>query len=71
MALAGVVLCAGLGTRLRPLTGVCPKPAVPVCNVPLIRHTLGLLAGAGIRRALVNLHHLPEVMEASARAATT
>jgi mannose-1-phosphate guanylyltransferase len=69
MALAGVVLCAGLGTRLRPLTGLVPKPAVPVCNVPLIRHALGLLAGAGIRRVVVNLHHLPEVMEAVARAA--
>jgi mannose-1-phosphate guanylyltransferase len=69
MTLAGVVLCAGLGTRLRPLTGLCPKPAVPVCNVPLIRLALGLLAGAGIRRAVVNLHHLPEPMAQAARAA--
>jgi mannose-1-phosphate guanylyltransferase len=69
MALAGVVLCAGLGTRLRPLTGRVPKPAVPVCQVPLIRHALGLLAGAGIGRAVVNVHHLPEEMAAAARAA--
>jgi len=69
MALAGVVLCAGLGTRLRPLTDQVPKPAVPVCQVPLIRYTLGLLAGAGIRRAVVNLHHLTGAMEAAARAA--
>jgi mannose-1-phosphate guanylyltransferase len=69
MELVGVVLCAGLGTRLRPLTGQVPKPAVPVCQVPLIRHALGLLAGAGIRRAVVNVHHLPEAMEAAARAA--
>jgi mannose-1-phosphate guanylyltransferase len=69
MKVAGMVLCAGLGTRLRPLTERVPKPAVPVCGVPLVRYALGLLAGAGIRRALVNLHHLPEAMEAEARAA--
>ena len=69
MALAGMILCAGLGTRLRPLTALEPKPAVPVCGVPLIRFSLGLLAGAGIRRAVVNLHHLPERMEAVARGA--
>src|SRR5512137_1071247 len=71
MALAGVVLCAGLGTRLRPLTGQVPKPAVPVCQVPLIRHALGLLAGAGVGRAVVNVHHLPEAMAAAARAAAS
>jgi len=69
MALAGVVLCAGLGTRLRPLTGLVPKAAVPVCNRPLIRHALGLLAGAGIERVVVNVHHLPEAMAAAAGAA--
>jgi mannose-1-phosphate guanylyltransferase len=69
MALVGMVLCAGLGTRLRPLTGLLPKPAVPLCQVPLLRHALGLLAGAGIRRAVVNVHHLPEAMEAVAGAA--
>lgn len=69
MALAGVILCAGLGTRLRPLTGLVPKPAVPVCHRPLIRHALGLLAGAGIRRVVINVHHLAEAMEAAARAA--
>ena len=71
MALVGVVLCAGLGTRLRPLTGLVPKPAVPVCQVPLIRYALGLLAGAGITRAVVNVHHQPEAMEAAAHAAAT
>jgi len=69
MTVAGMVLCAGLGTRLRPLTGRCPKPAVPVCGVPLIRYALGLLAGAGVRRAVVNVHHLPDEMAAAARAA--
>lgn len=67
--LAGMVLCAGLGTRLRPLTERVPKPAVPVCGVPLVAWTLALLANAGVRRAVVNVHHLPERMAAAARAA--
>jgi mannose-1-phosphate guanylyltransferase len=65
----GMVLCAGLGTRLRPLTNRVPKPAVPVCNLPLVRYTLALLAGAGVRRAVVNVHHLPDVMAAAAEEA--
>jgi mannose-1-phosphate guanylyltransferase len=63
----GMVLCAGLGTRLRPLTEHVPKPAVPVGDVPLVRWCLGLLRGAGVRRAVVNVHHLPEEMERAAR----
>jgi len=62
----GMVLCAGLGTRLRPLTNRVPKPAVPVCGVPLMRYTLALLAGAGVRRAVVNVHHLPDAVAAAA-----
>jgi mannose-1-phosphate guanylyltransferase len=64
-----MVLCAGLGTRLRPLTDVVPKPAVPLCGVPLIHWNLALLRGAGVRRAVVNTHHLPVAMEAAARSA--
>jgi mannose-1-phosphate guanylyltransferase len=67
--IVGMVLCAGLGTRLRPLTARVPKPAVPVCGVPLVRWSLALLAGAGVRRAVVNVHHLPEVMADAAGAA--
>lgn len=63
----GMVLCAGLGTRLRPLTDRVPKPAVPLCGVPLIRWNLALLRGAGVRRAAINTHHLPEAMAAAAR----
>ncbi len=65
----GMVLCAGLGTRLRPLTARVPKPAVPVCAAPLVRFSLALLAGAGVRRAVVNVHHLPDAMAAAAGAA--
>jgi mannose-1-phosphate guanylyltransferase len=64
----GMVLCAGLGTRLRPLTLRVPKPAVPLCGVPLVSWTLGLLAGAGATRAVVNVHHLPDAMAAAAEA---
>ncbi|HSM92657.1 MAG TPA: NDP-sugar synthase [Anaeromyxobacteraceae bacterium] len=67
--IVGMVLCAGLGTRLRPLTEHVPKPAVPVANLPLVRWSLALLRGAGVRRAVVNVHHLPGVMEREARAA--
>jgi len=67
--LVAMVLCAGLGTRLRPLTEWLPKPAVPVCGLPLIRYQLALLAGAGARRAVVNTHHLAETMAGEARAA--
>jgi mannose-1-phosphate guanylyltransferase len=63
----GMILCAGLGTRLRPLTNHVPKPAVPLCGVSLIRWNLALLRGAGVRRAAINTHHLPEPMAAAAR----
>jgi mannose-1-phosphate guanylyltransferase len=68
MELVGMVLCAGLGTRLRPLTEWLPKPAVPVCGLPLVRYALAKLAAAGVRRAVVNVHHLAPAMEAAARA---
>ena len=53
-----MVLAAGLGSRLRPLTSERPKPAVPVANRPLMAFTLEHLAAAGVRRAWANLHHL-------------
>jgi len=53
-----VVLAAGLGTRLRPLTDHTPKPLLPVCGVPILGHTLAQLAAAGCEAAAVNLHHL-------------
>jgi NDP-sugar pyrophosphorylase family protein len=55
-----MVLAAGLGTRLWPLTLERAKPAVPFLGKPLIEGTLELLARYGITRAVVNTHHLPE-----------
>jgi mannose-1-phosphate guanylyltransferase len=57
-----MVLCAGLGTRLRPITEVWPKPAVPLLGQPLIRHTFRALKRAGIEALGINTFHLPEVM---------
>jgi len=65
--LAAMVLCAGMGTRLRPLTHLRPKPAAPVCDVPLLHLTLALLRGAGVTRVVVNTHHLPGQMAEVAR----
>ncbi len=58
-----MVLAAGLGTRMRPLTTRRPKPALPALNRPLVAHVLEHLAGHGVTFAVVNLHSLPDVME--------
>lgn len=54
----GMILAAGLGTRLRPLTDRTPKPLIPVGGVPMIAYPLALLRAAGIREVVINLHHL-------------
>lgn len=51
-----LVLAAGVGTRLRPLTGALPKPLAPVGGRPVIEHLLARLAGEGVGSAVVNLH---------------
>ena len=55
-----LVLTAGLGTRLRPLSSLRAKAALPVAGTPLVRRILAWLAGAGVRRVVLNLHHRPE-----------
>lgn len=55
-----MLLAAGLGTRLRPLTLSTPKPLLPLDGTLLIDHQLGYLRAAGVRRAVINLHHLGE-----------
>ena len=54
-----MILAAGLGTRLRPLSATCAKPAMPVRGVPVIAHTLTWLAKHDVTEVVVNLHHLP------------
>jgi mannose-1-phosphate guanylyltransferase len=54
------VLAAGLGTRLRPLTDMCPKPLLPVLNRPLLGVVLAQLEAAGCFQVAVNTHHLAE-----------
>ncbi len=54
------LLGAGLGTRLRPLTDLLPKPLVPLFHKPLIEWGMEACAAAGIREFAINTHHLPE-----------
>lgn len=55
-----MVLCAGRGTRLQPLTATRPKALVEVAGRTLLEHVLGRLIAAGVTEAIVNLHHLGE-----------
>jgi NDP-sugar pyrophosphorylase family protein len=59
-----MVLAAGLGTRLRPLTDRVPKPLVEIGGRPMIEYPLRLLAAAGVELVIVNLHHLGDQVRA-------
>lgn len=58
-----VVLCAGLGVRLRPLTEQRPKPLLRFLDRPIAEYAVGVLEAAGVRHLGVNAHHLPERVE--------
>ena len=58
-----MILAAGLGTRLRPITYGMPKPMVPVLNRPVMEHTIRLLGRHGFGEAIANLHWFPETIE--------
>ncbi len=58
-----MLLAAGFGTRLRPVTHTLPKPLVPICNRPLIGWAVEAFLRAGVRELIVNLHHLPAPIE--------
>jgi MurNAc alpha-1-phosphate uridylyltransferase len=62
-----MVLAAGLGLRMRPLTLDRPKPLVEVAGRPMIDHCLDKLAAAGVARAVVNVHYLPDLLIAHLR----
>ena len=57
-----MILAAGLGARLRPLSELCAKPAMPVRGIPVIAHMLTLLAKHHVTEVVINLHHLPNTV---------
>ena len=64
MPKTAMVLAAGLGTRMRPLTDNLPKPLIKAAGKPLIDYALDRFAEAGVERAIVNVHYLADLMEA-------
>jgi len=63
MAKKALILAAGLGTRMRPLTENCPKPLITVGGKALLTWSLEALCAAGVRHVVVNMHYLPEQIE--------
>lgn len=58
-----MILAAGLGTRLKPITDSTPKPMIQVGSLPLIGHVLKQISAAGISDVIINLHHLPQIIQ--------
>ena len=58
-----MVMAAGLGTRLRPITWEIPKPVVPVCNRPIVAQLARLLARHGATEVVANTHWFPETVD--------
>lgn len=61
-----VILAAGLGLRMRPITDHTPKPVLPYLNRPILHWTLDSLRSSGVERVFINLHHLPQSVKAAA-----
>ena len=68
---SAMVLAAGRGERMRPLTDRLPKPLVPVGGKPLLDHVLDRLAASGVERAVVNVHYLADQIENHLRVRTS
>ncbi len=58
-----VILCAGLGTRLRPITDTIPKPMLPILGKPLLEWNIEQFKKHGVTEFFINLHYLPEVIK--------
>ncbi|HUH03657.1 MAG TPA: NDP-sugar synthase [Kofleriaceae bacterium] len=58
-----ILLCAGFGTRLGPLSSDRPKPMLPVCDVPIVAYGVALLVGHGITEIVINAHHRGGTLE--------
>jgi N-acetyl-alpha-D-muramate 1-phosphate uridylyltransferase len=71
MPRSAMVLAAGLGLRMRPLTDKMPKPLVSVAGKPLLDHVLDRLVDVGVERAVVNIHYLGEQIEQHLKDRTT
>lgn len=65
-----MVMAAGLGKRMRPLTATRPKPLIEVAGRPLLDHVLDRLKTAGVEKVVVNVHYLPDALEAHLRQAS-
>ncbi|MDE1993209.1 MAG: nucleotidyltransferase family protein [Rhizobiaceae bacterium] len=63
-----MVMAAGLGTRMRPITDTIPKPLVKIAGKPMIDYALDALRDAGVEQVAVNVHHHADQMEAHLRA---
>jgi mannose-1-phosphate guanylyltransferase len=59
---SAMLLCAGMGSRLGDLSRECPKPLLPVCNVPILRFGITNLVAHGITNIVINLHHRGELI---------
>lgn len=62
-----MILAAGLGKRMRPITATTPKPLIEVNGKALIDHGMDKLAAAGVKRCVVNVHYLADLVEVHAR----
>ena len=59
---SAILLCAGFGTRLKPMTDYIPKPAIDFLGKPMVWYAMAALGRAGIKSFAANVHHLPEKM---------